>query len=146
MPADRPTLADYPYHLPLTMRFADNDAYGHVNNVAYYGFFDTAVNQLLIERAGHSLEGSGAINLVIESKCNFHASLAYPGSLRLGVRVDRLGNSAVTWGVAVFDLQDDRAAAHGHVVHVFVDRKTRKPVPIPPRIRAALAMLVKPQT
>ena len=142
MPTDRPTLASYPFVTPITTRWMDNDIYGHINNVAYYSFFDTAANQFLIERGGLDIVTAAVIGLVVESKCAYHAPLAYPQELRAGVRVDKLGNRAVTYGIAIFAAGDDRAAAHGHFVHVFVDRVTRTPVPIPAPLRSALESLV----
>jgi acyl-CoA thioester hydrolase len=141
MPAERPTIDAYPYVTAITTRWMDNDIYGHVNNVAYYSFFDTAANQFLIERGGLDIAGGSVIGLVVESHCTYHAPLAYPQPLRAGVRVDRLGNRSVTYGIAIFDERDPRAAAHGHFVHVFVDRHSRTAVAIPPAIRSALASL-----
>ena len=137
-PTDRPTLAAYPYVTPITTRWMDNDVYGHINNVTYYSFFDSAANRFLIERGGLDIHTADVIGLVVESHCQYHAPLAYPQPLRAGVRVDKLGNRAVTYGIAIFSDSDDTAAAHGHFVHVFVDRVARTPVPIPPRLRAAL--------
>jgi acyl-CoA thioester hydrolase len=142
MPSERPTIAAYRYITPITTRWMDNDIYGHVNNVAYYSFFDTAANRFLIERGGLDIANASVIGVVVESKCQYHASLTYPESLRAGVRVDKLGNRAVTYGIAIFSERDDRAAAHGHFVHVFVDRATRQPTPIPDPLRAALETLV----
>lgn len=119
----------------------DNDVYGHINNVAYYSFFDSAANRFLIERGGLDIVTSPIIGLVVESKCVYHAPLAYPQQLRAGVRVDHLGNRAVTYGIAIFAEDDPQAAAHGHFVHVFVDRDTRAPTAIPDRLRAALHSL-----
>ena len=141
-PSERPTIDAYPYRTAITTRWMDNDIYGHINNVAYYSFFDTAANQFLIERGQLDIASGPVIGLVVESKCAYHAPLAYPQTLRAGVRVDHLGTRAVTYGIAIFDERDDRAAAHGHFVHVFVDRVTRTPTPIPPALRQALASLV----
>ncbi len=141
MPADRPLLAAYPYITPLTTRWMDNDIYGHINNVAYYSFFDSAANRFLIECGGLDIATSPIIGLVVESKCAYHAPLSYPQELRAGVRVDKLGNRAVTYGIAIFAAGDDQAAAHGHFVHVFVDRLTRTPAAIPAPMRAALESL-----
>lgn len=138
---DRPNLDRYPYVTPITTRWMDNDIYGHINNVAYYSFFDTAANRFLIERGGLDIAGGAVIGLVVESKCNYHAALAYPQHLHAGVRVDHLGNRAVTYGIAIFADGEPVAAAHGHFVHVFVDRATRAPVPIPAPLRAALETL-----
>ncbi len=141
MPADRPALAAYPYVTSLTTRWMDNDIYGHINNVAYYSFFDSAANRFLIERGGLDITTSRIIGLVVESHCAYHAPLSYPQELRAGVRVDKLGNRAVTYGIAIFSADDDRAAAHGHFVHVFVDRVTRTPTAIPAQMRQALESL-----
>jgi acyl-CoA thioester hydrolase len=138
--ADRPLLSDYPYVTTITTRWMDNDIYGHVNNVAYYSFFDSAANQFLIERGKLDIVAGPVIGLVVESHCNYHAPLAYPEVVRAGVRVDKLGNRAVTYGIAIFGA-DERAAAHGHFVHVFVERATRTPTPIPSELRAALAAI-----
>ncbi|HSN24966.1 MAG TPA: thioesterase family protein [Kofleriaceae bacterium] len=134
-----PSIADYPFVTTITTRWMDNDVYGHINNVAYYSFFDTAANQFLIEH-GLDIHGGSIIGLVVESKCEYHEALAYPQVLRAGVRVDKLGNRAVTYGIAIFG-GSDRAAAHGHFVHVFVDRVTRKPTAIPDPLRSALASI-----
>lgn len=142
---DRPRRADYRYAHALTTRWADNDVYGHVNNVAYYTFFDSAANAFLIGEGGLDIHGGDVIGLVVESACQYHAPVAYPSPLTAMVRVDRLGTRAVTYGIAVFaDDGDERdqAVAHGHFVHVFVDRTTRRPVAMPERLRAALASLV----
>lgn len=140
--SERPTIDAYPYVVPITTRWMDNDVYGHINNVAYYSFFDTAANRFLIEH-GLDIATSPVIGLVVESKCEYHAPLAYPEPLRAGVRVDRLGNRAVTYGIAIFSERDAMAAAHGHFVHVFVDRRSRTPVAIPPPLRAALERIVR---
>jgi len=137
-PTDHPVLADYPYVVPLTTRWSDNDVYGPINNVLYSSFFDTAANHFLIAQGGLDVMSSPVIGLVVESKCNYHAPLAYPQALRAGVRVDKLGTRAVTYGIAIFTADSERAAAHGHFVHVFVDRVTRAAVPIPAPLRAAL--------
>lgn len=142
-PTERPTVADYPYITSITTRWMDNDIYGHINNVAYYSFFDTAANRFLIERGGLDIEAGTVIGLVVESKCQYHAPLAYPQTLRAGVRVDKLGNRAVTYGIAIFSETDDAAAAHGHFVHVFVERASRTPTPIPAALRSALESLVR---
>jgi acyl-CoA thioester hydrolase len=133
---------DYRYFLPIGTRWMDNDVYGHVNNVTYYSYFDTVANHFLIREGGLDIQASPVIALVVESQCSYRAPLAYPDQLRAGLRVDKLSNRAVTYGIAIFDDTGDEAAAHGHFVHVFVDRETRKAVPIPDPIRAALATLM----
>ncbi|MEZ4401939.1 MAG: thioesterase family protein [Kofleriaceae bacterium] len=145
MAAPRPRRADYGYAVPITTRWMDNDVYGHVNNVTYYSYFDTAANHLLIRAGGLDIHAGPVIALVVESACRYHAPVAYPAALIAGVRVERLGTRAVTYGIAVFE--DDGAApelavADGHFVHVFVDRGTRRPVAIPAPVRAALTELV----
>jgi acyl-CoA thioester hydrolase len=135
---DRPSRSAYRYFTPITTRWADNDIYGHINNVAYYAFFDTAANIYLIREGGLDIANAPVIGVVVESKCNYHAPLTYPQSLVAGVRVDKLGTRSVTYGIAIFDEQSEVAAAHGHFVHVFVDRTTRTPVAIPPALRTAL--------
>ena len=137
----RPTYDCYPHHADITTRWMDNDVYGHVNNVTYYSYFDTVANAYLIEQGGLDIERSPVIGLVVESGCSYHAPVAYPQRLRAGLRVDRLGNRAVTYGIAIFTEDSDDAVAHGHFVHVFVDRETRTAVPIPDRLREALARI-----
>lgn len=141
MPRERPTLDAYPFHTSITTRWSDNDIYGHINNVAYYSYFDSAANLFLIREGGLDIARGGAIGVVVESRCEYHAPLAYPVALRAGVRVDRLGNRAVTYGIGIFAEGEARAAAHGHFVHVFVDRATLLPIAIPPRLRDALARI-----
>jgi acyl-CoA thioester hydrolase len=142
MPAPRPALAAYRHIIPITTRWMDNDVYGHVNNVTYYSYFDTAANSYLISHGGLDLHAAPVIGLVVESTCRYHAPVAYPSPLRAGLRVDRLGQRAVTYGLAIFAEDDAAAVADGHMVHVFVDRATRAPVPIPPSLRTALERLV----
>ena len=139
---ERPVRDAYRYFAKLTTRWSDNDIYGHINNVTYYSYFDTAANLYLIEH-GLDIHAAGVIGVVVESKCNYHAPLAYPQPLVAGVRVDKLGNRAVTYGIAIFDETSQLAAAHGHFVHVFVDRVTRAPVAIPANLRDALAKLAE---
>ncbi|MEP9382119.1 thioesterase family protein [Nocardioides sp. KR10-350] len=141
MAAERPTIAAYPHVTTITTRWEDNDVYGHVNNVTYYSYFDSVANAYLIDRGGLDIHASEVVGLVVESGCRFHAPVAYPQLLRVGLRVDRLGNRAVTYGMAIFTDDSDEAVADGHVVHVFVDRERRTPVQIPSRIRDALAAI-----
>lgn len=140
--AEREPISAYPHVSVLTTRWMDNDVYGHVNNVTYYSYFDTAANSYLIEAGGLDIDRSPVIGLVVESSCRYHAPVAYPQRLRAGVRVDRLGNRSVTYGIGIFTEDDDLAVADGHVVHVFVDRETRSPVAIPAGVRRALEQLV----
>ncbi|MCC6809796.1 MAG: acyl-CoA thioesterase [Deltaproteobacteria bacterium] len=136
-----PAPSAYKYFAPITTRWMDNDVYGHVNNVAFYSFFDSAVNRYLIQEGGLDLERSPEIALVVASSCAYHAPVAYPAPLRAGVRVDKLSARSLTWGIAIFDEKVETAAAHGQVVHVFVDRVTRRPLAIPARMREALARI-----
>ncbi len=125
----------------VSTRWTDNDVYGHVNNAVYYEFFDSAVNRFLIERGDLDIHAGPVIGLVVESGCRYHAPLAYPARLEVGVRVNRLGTSSVTYGVAVFSLGSDVAAADGTFIHVFVERETRRPIAMPEQLRSALASL-----
>ncbi len=133
---------NYRQFYPITTRWMDNDYYGHVNNVTYYSYFDTATNQYLIEQGGVDLESAEVIGVVVTSSCTYKSSVAYPQRLEVGLRVDRLGNSSVQYGLAIFVEGEAVASAFGHFVHVFVDRKTNQSVPIPTTIRAALERLV----
>jgi acyl-CoA thioester hydrolase len=131
----------YRYFLPITTRWMDNDVYGHINNVTYYSYFDTVANHYLIHEGGLDIHASSIIGLVVESRCTYRAPLAYPDRLRAGLRVDKLGNRSVTYGIAIFKEGEEQAAAHGHFVHVFVDRESRKAVAMPERLREALARI-----
>jgi acyl-CoA thioester hydrolase len=135
--------ASYPYAVAITTRWMDNDAYGHVNNVVYYSYFDTAANRYLIEHAGLDIQTSPVIGLVVASACHYHAPVAYPEALSAGVRVDRLGDKSVTYGIGIFREGSDTAVADGTFTHVFVDRVTRKSVSIPDAMRAALARITR---
>lgn len=138
----RPTRSDYKVFYPISTRWSDNDIYGHVNNVTYYSYFDTAANRYLIEEGGLDISDGSIVGYVVNSGCDYHAPITYPESVEAGVRVDRLGNSSVQYGIAIFRLGDEEAAAHGHFVHVFVERAENKSVPIPQNLRAALERLV----
>lgn len=131
----------YRYFLPITTRWMDNDVYGHINNVTYYSYFDTVANHYLIHEGGLDIHTSPVIGLVVESRCSYRAPLAYPDRLRAGLRVDKLGNRSVTYGIGIFKEGEAQAAAHGYFVHVFVDRESRKAVAIPERLREALARI-----
>ena len=132
----------FPRFVPVPTRWGDNDVYGHVNNVAYYAYFDTAVNRVLIERCGLDIHEGAVIGLVAETGCRYHAPLAFPQGLEVGVAVERLGNSSVAYALGVFAAGAERSAADGRFVHVYVDRRTRRPVPLPDAMRAGLAPLV----
>ena len=136
--AKQETRDNYKQFYPITTRWMDNDYYGHVNNVAYYSYFDTAANRYLIEAGGLNLENSPVIGVVVNSGCTYKNPVAYPQALEAGLRIDRLGNSSVQYGLAIFAEGEQQASAFGHFVHVFVDRQSNKPVSIPTEIRAAL--------
>ncbi|HEX4763762.1 MAG TPA: thioesterase family protein [Usitatibacter sp.] len=134
--------ADYPHLLPITTRWLDNDAYGHVNNVVYFSYFDTVVNTYLIEQGALDVQASPVIGLVVEVACQYLAPLTYPETVTAGLRVAHIGRSSVRYEIAMFPEGKDLAAAQGHFVHVYVDRDTRRPVSeLPPDLRAALEPL-----
>jgi acyl-CoA thioester hydrolase len=135
---------NYPTFVPISTRWADNDIYGHVNNVTYYSYFDTAANHYLIHEGGLDIEKGPVIGFVVNSGCNYHSAIAYPDKLEVGLRVDRIGNSSVQYGLAVFKEGQDKACADGHFVHVFVDRNSQKPVSIPEHLRSALNAILLP--
>lgn len=132
----------YRHFLPITTRWMDNDVYGHVNNVVYYSYFDTVVNRYLIERGVLDIEAGDTIGLVIETQCNYFASLSFPETVVAGLRVARLSNSSVRYEVGLFREGENSAAAQGHFVHVYVDRQTRRPVALPAPLREALQPLL----
>jgi len=136
------TRADYRVFYPITTRWSDNDIYGHVNNVTYYSYFDTAANRYLIEEGGLEIGDGRIVGYVVNSGCHYHAPIAYPEPIEAGLRVDRLGNSSVQYGIAIFRQGGEQAVAHGHFVHVFVDRAANSAVPIPDRLRQALERLL----
>ncbi len=132
----------YRSFLAIPTRWMDNDVYGHVNNVVYYSYFDTVVNEHLVRAGGLDIEESPAIGIVVETRCRFHKSLSFPDVVDAGLRVAKLGNSSVTYEIGLFRRGDEEAAATGHFVHVWVDRATRRPTPVPARIRSALSALM----
>ena len=120
----------------------DNDIYGHVNNVVYYSYFDTVINEYLIREGGLDIAGGATIGLAIETFCQFHQPLAFPEVIDAGLRIGKLGNSSVRYEIGLFRQGEAEPAATGHFVHVFVDRQTRKPTAMPQGIRACLERLV----
>ena len=140
-PAPIPRSA-YPVFRPITTRWMDNDVYGHVNNVVYYSWFDTAVNAYLIEQGVLDIHAGATIGLVIETQCNYFAPLAFPQTVEAGIRVARLGSSSVRYEVGLFAAGEPLTAAAGHFIHVYVDRATRRPVPVPPSLREVLETLL----
>jgi acyl-CoA thioester hydrolase len=125
----------------ITTRWMDNDHYGHVNNVVYYSYFDTAVNGYLIEASGVDVRELPAIGIVAETSCRFLRELSFPETVHAGLALEKLGSSSVVYRIGLFRNEDTEPAALGRFVHVYVDSATRRPVPIPPPIRAALTAL-----
>jgi acyl-CoA thioester hydrolase len=138
---ERPTRAEFPRFVAVGTRWEDNDVYGHVNNVVYYSFFDTAVNGLLVEAGVLDLRSSEVVGLVVSNSCDYFASVAFPDSLDVGVRVDHIGRSSVRYIIGVFRAGENDAAARGEFTHVYVDRATQKPVAIPGKARAFMETL-----
>lgn len=128
----------FPYIKTIPTRWRDNDVYGHVNNVVYYSFFDTVVNTHLIEEGGLDIHHAPVIGVVVETRCEFRKELTFPGEVRAGIRVTKLGRSSVTYEIALFAEDGDEPAALGHFVHVYIDRESRRPVSVPDGIRRAL--------
>jgi len=134
--------AEYPHYLALPTRWMDNDIYGHVNNALYYAFFDTTINEYLIAEGGLDITADTVVAFAAESHCQYLRPLAFPGVIEVGLRVGKLGNSSVRYELAIYKQGETFAAATGYFVHVFVDRDTQRPVPIPKPIRTALARLI----
>ena len=132
------TRAAFGYFTQIPTRWHDNDIYGHVNNVVYYSYFDTAIASLLINEGGLDPWNAEVIGIAVENGCRFHSSLAYPDLVTAGVGIAHLGTSSVRYAIGIFKNDDTMASAEGHFVHVFVDRATQRPTTIPPLIRATL--------
>jgi len=133
--------AQYRHFLPIQTRWSDNDAYGHVNNVVYYSWFDTVVNEYLIASGALDIQASAVVGLVVETQCNYFSELAFPERVDAGMRVAHAGRSSVRYELALFGADADTASAQGHFVHVYVDRASRRPVPLPTPLRAAVERL-----
>lgn len=140
---ETPVRSAYKHFLSLQTRWADNDIYGHVNNVAYYGYFDTIVNEYLINVGGLDIHNGDVIGLVVETGCQYFAPLAFPEKLEGGLGVTHIGTSSVRYELAIFKENQETPAAAGHFVHVYVDNSTRRPTPLPSTFRKALERLVK---
>ena len=132
----------YRHFLTIPTRWMDNDTYGHVNNVTYYSYFDTAANSYLVEAGGFDPQNAPVIGVVVESMCRYQSPLAFPDILEAGLRVGKLGTSSVRYEIGIFGQGVAEAAAFGHFVHVFVGRLDRKPVPIPAPLRGALEKIL----
>ena len=137
--------SDYPYLHPIITRWHDNDLYGHINNVTYYAFFDSAVNTWLIEQGGLDIHEGPQVAFVVSSACDYFKPIAFPEQIEVGVRVAKLGNSSVHYELAVFKAKDDAPCAAGRFVHVFVERASNRSCPIPAGPRAALERLRLPR-
>lgn len=141
--AARPVRADFRFFSPIATRWMDNDAYGHVNNVVYYSFFDTVVNHYMIGQGVLDYLAGEVIQFVVESGCRYFAPIAFPQIVTAGLRVARLGNSSVRYEIGLFVDDEDEAAAFGHFVHVCVDRRTQRPTAMPAGLRAALERVMR---
>jgi acyl-CoA thioester hydrolase len=136
-----PRRADFKVIRTIATRWMDNDHYGHVNNVAYYSFFDTAVNGYLLDATGIEIRELPAIGIVAESSCRFISAVSFPDVIHAGLGVERLGARSIVYSIALFRNEDDEACAVGRFVHVYVDRTSRRPVEIPAAVRSAVAHL-----
>jgi acyl-CoA thioester hydrolase len=130
--------SDYKHFLTVETRWMDNDVYGHVNNVVYYSFFDTAVNRYLIDEGVLDIRSGDTVGFVVETSCSYERPIAFPDRVTAGIRVARIGTSSVRYEIGIFRNDDDESAAHGHFVHVYVDRAAERSRPIPEEMRAAL--------
>ena len=130
---------DFTFFETITLRWADNDAYGHINNAHYYSFFDTAVDGFLLANDLRQYISGDLQTLVVASECRYHSQVSAPGLIQVGVRVGKMGNSSVTYEVAVFTKDSDLAAAQGLFVHVCVNRETQRPAALPQSFRDAIA-------
>ncbi len=137
----QPRRSDFTALRPIPTRWLDNDHYGHVNNVAYYSFFDTAVNGFLLDATGVDIRDLPAIGIVAESGCRFLAALSFPDTIHAGLAVERLGTSSVVYRIVLFREEAQEPCAIGRFVHVYVDRQTRRPAPIPAVIRTVVDQL-----
>lgn len=136
-PQPRPR-ADFRLFVPISTRWMDNDVYGHINNVTYYSFFDTAVNRYLMDSGVLDIARSPVIGLVVETGCHYFSPLAFPDDIEAGLKVAHIGNTSVRYEIGIFKKGQELTAAHGHFVHVYVDQASRRPVPLPADLRQAL--------
>ena len=129
----------FAHFVAIATRWMDNDIYGHVNNVQYYSYFDTAVNQFLIERGVLDIHKGEVVGFVVDSGCSYFSPIAFPDTVHVGIRVAKLGNSSVRYEIALYRNDDPLPCAAGHFVHVYVDRSNNRSVPIPAEVRNVLA-------
>lgn len=133
--------SDWAHFVTMATRWADNDVYGHVNNVAYYAFFDTAVNQFLIERGVLDIYHGAVVGFVVDSGCSYFSPVAFPDIVHVGIRVAKLGNSSVRYEIGVYRNDDALPCAAGHFIHVYVERSSNRSVPIPVAVRDVLTTI-----
>ncbi len=133
---------DYRHFLSIPTRWMDNDIYGHVNNVVYYAYFDTVINEYLIRKGGLDIHKGDIVGFAVETGCRFYSSFSFPEVIEAGLAVERIGRSSVTYRVGLFAEGSEEAGADGHFVHVFVNRVKNKPVEIPGNIRKAMEKLL----
>jgi acyl-CoA thioester hydrolase len=138
LPTEQPTRAAFPHLSEMTTRWRDNDVYGHMNNVVYYEYFDTVVNQWLLERGGLEIPHGPVVGLVVRTECDYAASLGFPDRVTAGLRAERVGRTSVTFAIGLFRNDEDVAAASGRFTHVYVDAETRRPTPLPEGLKQAL--------
>jgi acyl-CoA thioester hydrolase len=133
--------AAFPHIQAIATRWMDNDVYGHVNNVVYYSYFDTAVNQFLIERGVLDIHNGDVVGFVVDSGCSYFSSISFPDTIHAAIRVAKLGNSSVRYEIALYRNDDALPCAAGHFVHVYVERSSNRSVPIPASVRVVLEAL-----
>lgn len=139
---DLPTKDSFGFSIEITTRWMDNDIYGHVNNVVYYSFFDTVINRYLIDKGGLDIHQGSVIGLAVDTGCRFFRPITYPDHVQACLRVAHVGSSSVRYEVGLFCNDDSECCAFGHFVHVFVDRQTRRPVPMTAELKKALSTLL----
>jgi acyl-CoA thioester hydrolase len=138
------TRQDFVHFMAIPTRWMDNDVYGHVNNVNYYSYFDTVVNQYLIEQGVLDIQKSPVVGLVVQTGCSYFSSIAFPDLIHAGLRVTKLGNSSVRYEVGLFKNEGQQVSAAGHFIHVYVDRQTQRPISLPEPLRAVLQQIYMP--
>ncbi|WP_293620081.1 thioesterase family protein [Ponticaulis sp.] len=143
MTKTRATRSDFVQYRHLTTRWQDNDVYGHMNNVVYYELVDSVVNSWLRNEAGMPVPDGDIVGLVVQSGCTYHASLGWPEPIEAGMAVARVGNSSITYLIGLFSVGEDDAAAEASFTHVYVNKDTRRPVPIPDNLRTAATALLR---
>ena len=135
--------SDYKCFYSISTRWTDNDIYGHINNITYYSYFDTAVNQYLIENASLNIQGSPIVGYVVHSNCNYLSGISFPGIIDVGIVVKNLGKTSVTYEIGIFKDGESKVSAYGEFIHVFVNRSEKKSVPIPDNILKSLKLILK---